>query len=383
MPTLTLSSSAPQLPKTTGRVDVLSPMEGIIERVEHGVRILSPATGRSTRRVLYVNSYGGTSILERIKSGMLPPHHLWGCLELVRKGYEVALAEPLLDFYLYRNPLPHDLRLLTLVRSWLGHDGIIYCGHNVLYWLPFLRLVGAIRCRVVSLIFAREPLNLSRAHDSVIALTSAAADHARKLAPRARIAHLGWGADLSFFPILPYQPEWFLSCGVTHRDHRTLSVAAFRSQCPVRVISSNLPKELSWPDSVSLVTSAEKDLVVTFQELLFQQYCRATASLVILKNDPIEYTAVGMTNVIEAMAMSRPVIVTRTGALPTEIDVEATGCGLFVPPDNPEALAEAMQWLTDNPERARTMGETGRALCESHYNIVRYANQLDELFASL
>ena len=77
------------------------------------------------------------------------------------------------------------------------------------------------------------------------------------------------------------------------------------------------------------------------------------------------------------------VIVTRTGALPTEIDVEKEGCGLFVPPNDDRALADAIDRISSDPEEARRMGERGRALCESHYNIVRYADQLHDFFNSL
>jgi glycosyltransferase involved in cell wall biosynthesis len=117
--------------------------------------------------------------------------------------------------------------------------------------------------------------------------------------------------------------------------------------------------------------------------LLHEYYGPCAASLIILKNDPVQDTAVGMTNLIEAMSMGRPVIVTRTGALATEIDVEKAGCGLHVPAANPEALAEAMEELTNNPGRAQAMGEAGRRLAERRYNIDRYASELHKFFQSL
>src|SRR6267142_1512600 len=140
---------------------------GIVEREEEGMIVLSPAQGRPSRRVLHVNSYGGRDVWERIKQGLLPGHQLLGCLELVRKGYEIALAEPIPDFYFYRKPLPHDLRLLRMVRKWLGKDGIIFCGHNVLYWIPLLKKLGAIKSPLVSLLYAREPLDLASAHTGI------------------------------------------------------------------------------------------------------------------------------------------------------------------------------------------------------------------------
>src|SRR5262245_21722216 len=69
----------------------------IAERSEDGLTVLSRENGRPIRRILYVNSYGGKQMLAKVKTGVLPPHHFWGCFELVRKGYEVALAEPLPD----------------------------------------------------------------------------------------------------------------------------------------------------------------------------------------------------------------------------------------------------------------------------------------------
>src|SRR5215471_18950461 len=114
----------------------------LVESRLDGHVLLSSGTGTLNRRLIYLDSYGGLKVWEKIKGGDLPPHHLRGCIELARMGYEVLLAEPLPDFYLHRNPLPHDLRLVRLVTSWLGPDGVVFCGHNVLYWLLFLKKLG-------------------------------------------------------------------------------------------------------------------------------------------------------------------------------------------------------------------------------------------------
>ena len=367
--------------------EVRSVTDGIVEREEQGVLVLSAVGVRTYRRVLYVNHTGGRSLWSKVKAGLVPPHHLWGCLQLVQMGYEVALADPLPDFYLYRNPLPHDLKLLRMIRSWLGPEGIVYCGHNVLYWIPLLKQLGAVRCRVVSLLYAREPLQQARGHSGIIALNPAAEAQARRLAPRAKVAHLGWGVDLNFIPTLPYHPEWFLSCGITHRDFGTLSAAATRCRCPIRVICPGIPPDLQWPSNVRLIDGGRgwntDDKNVSYRELLHDHYARCTASLIILNHDPTEYTAVGTTNLLEAMAMARPVIVTRTGALPTEIDVEKAGCGLHVPPEDPAALAEAIKAMAGDPRRAQAMGEQGRRLAEGHYNVARYAAALHRFFESL
>jgi len=101
----------PPSQRTNGSV-----LEGIVERREHGVIILSPATGRPFRRVIYTNSYGGEDIFGKIKAGLLPSHHLWGCFELARKGYEVAIVEPI-------------LRVLQLLCE--NHNSLLQVGHHI------------------------------------------------------------------------------------------------------------------------------------------------------------------------------------------------------------------------------------------------------------
>ena len=360
---------------------------GIVESRERGIVILSSAAKTPFRRIIYLDSYGGASVWEKIKSGDLPPHHLRGCLELVRMGYEIALAEPLPDFYLYLNPFPHDLRLLGMVRNWLGRDGIVFCGHNVLYWLLLLKKLGFIGCQIVSNLWAREPLNLASAHSGIVALTPAGAEQAKKLAPKVKVKTLGWGADLSVYPRLPYRPEAFFSCGIALRDFKTLSIAAARCRQSIEVLCPGLPEDVSWPSNVHVIDSGRgwnfENKRVSYDQLLHNHYARCAGSLIILKKEPLEYHAGGFTEIVEVLAMARPVIVTRTGALPTEIDVEKASCKIFVPPENPDALAEAIDFLVDNPDTAEAMGQKGRELAERYYNIERYARDLHMFFKTL
>ena len=354
----------------------------ITERIENGLLILSPVGRPPLRRVLFLNSYGGKQLWCEIKAGVMPSHHLWGCTQLVGFGYEVAIAEPLRHFT-RRRPLPHDLALLRAASQWLGPTGILYCAHTLLYWLPLLRKLGILKCRIISLTYAREHLDFANEHDGIIALTGAAADQAAKVYPKAKVAHLAWGADLSFFPQLPYSPKVFLSCGATHRDQKTLSKAAQLSSSKIRVIAKELPPRITWSSNVEILSGGSDAKQISFQELLHQHYRDCAASLIILDHDPQEMTAVGMTNLIEAMAMRRPVIATKTGALPSEVDIEKDGCGLFVPSSDPKALAEAMTIIERDPLSARRMGDNGALLAKTRYNIQRYSQQLHSFFCSM
>ena len=381
MQTGVTGGARPELPPSPG-----SALCDIVESHRDGSIVLSLADRNPSRRVLFVNLYGGVSLWEKVKNGTMPPHHLWGCLQLVRMGYEVALAKPIWNFNPYRH-FAHDLALLRMARGWLRPDDILYCGHNVLFWIPLLRHLGLVRAHIVSMLYAREPLPFGGAHRGVIALNPAAAEHAKKLAPGAKVAHLSWGADLAYFPRLPYAPQWSFSCGITHRDHRTLSRAAAICRCPIRVICPGVPEGIEWPSNVDVIDGGRgwnfEKAVVSYEELLHTHYAGCAASLICVTKDPAEYTACGFTNVIEAMAMGRPIIMTRTGAVPSEIDLEDAGCGLHVPPEDPPALAAAIKALYEDSSRAQAMGQKGRQMAETQYNIERFALDLHAFFESL
>ena len=376
-----ISSRSTQSPQPIASID------GIREQHDRGLIILSPASGRPLRRILFVNGYGGAAVWEKVKQGLLPTNHLWGCIQLVRMGYEVAMAEPIPDFNPRRRPLPHDLKLFRAVTGYLQRDDIVYCAHNRLYWIPFLRSLGLVRRHIVSLLYAHENLDHARAHSGIIALTPAAAEQAARLAPHAKIVHLGWGSDLSFYPPLPYRPEAFLHCGISGRDFKTLSAAAKLCPHPIRVITAWPVAGYNWPAHVTLINGGSghnhENKKVSYQELVDQHYSRSAASLITTVANPAKNHAFGFTNLIEAMALAQPIIQTRTGALADEIDVERQGCGIVIPAEDAEALAAAMNTIMEDPVRAAEMGRRSRELCETHYNIDRFSADLHKLFSSL
>jgi hypothetical protein len=169
-------------------------------------------------------------------------------------GYEVALAESIGDF-VPRRPLPHDLRLLRLATSWLRNDDIIYCGHNVLFWMPLLKKLNLLKRSIVSLLFARESLAFAPQQSAIVALTPVAEAQARRLAPKTKVVHLGWGVDLAVHPWHVYTPEYFLHCGIAGRDFPTLAEAAANQPHRVKLVSSWPAAGVTWPPNVEIATS--------------------------------------------------------------------------------------------------------------------------------
>ncbi|MFZ5909288.1 MAG: glycosyltransferase family 4 protein [Chloroflexota bacterium] len=106
----------------------------------------------------------------------------------------------------------------------------------------------------------------------------------------------------------------------------------------------------------------------------------ADACIAILK--PLdEYKTTYPNKVFDYMAAGRPVILAIDGVI-REV-VEAAGGGLFVPPGNPSALAEAIRALAADRERARQMGLAGRGYLEQRFSRAAIGEQLVQLLGEL
>lgn len=82
--------------------------------------------------------------------------------------------------------------------------------------------------------------------------------------------------------------------------------------------------------------------------------------------------------VIEALAAGVPVVQPRHGGFP-EI-IEATGGGLLCEPNDAKSLADALEQLLRDPDRARALGETGRKAVSEHFTAEAMARRTLAVF---
>jgi starch synthase len=95
---------------------------------------------------------------------------------------------------------------------------------------------------------------------------------------------------------------------------------------------------------------------------------------------PSVYEPLGIVN-LEAMACGTAVVGSRTGGIP---EVVADGeTGLLVPPGEPPALAEALNALILDPDRAAAMGQAGRKRAVAEFGWAAIAAQTAALYAEL
>jgi alpha-maltose-1-phosphate synthase len=95
---------------------------------------------------------------------------------------------------------------------------------------------------------------------------------------------------------------------------------------------------------------------------------------------PSLYEPLGIVN-LEAMACGTAVVASRVGGIPEVVDDGETG--LLVPPDDPAALADGLNTLLGDPDRATWMGQRGRKRAIAEFGWPAIAAQTATLYAEL
>lgn len=95
---------------------------------------------------------------------------------------------------------------------------------------------------------------------------------------------------------------------------------------------------------------------------------------------PSVYEPLGIVN-LEAMACGTAVVGSCVGGIPEVVDDGVTG--LLVPPDDPAALADALNALLRDPDRARAYGEAGRARAVGEFSWSTIAAETVALYREL
>ena len=84
--------------------------------------------------------------------------------------------------------------------------------------------------------------------------------------------------------------------------------------------------------------------------------------------------------VVEAMAMAKPIVATKVGGI---LEILKDGeTGLFIPPKDPESLAEKIIYLLQNEEKARYLGEKAKEESK-RYDINNYVEKLGKSYLEL
>jgi glycosyltransferase involved in cell wall biosynthesis len=82
---------------------------------------------------------------------------------------------------------------------------------------------------------------------------------------------------------------------------------------------------------------------------------------------------------LEAMGCGLPIVGSDIPAIRNILQHGSASGGLIVPPEDPRALAEALQSLLDNPDLRRDLGRNARRNVEERFSIESVGQQLDQM----
>ncbi len=165
------------------------------------------------------------------------------------------------------------------------------------------------------------------------------------------------------------------SAGLEFRDYPTL-VEAVRD-LDVRVVlaaASPWSKRDDSSEGIDIPANVEVDRL-GFEQL---RTLYAEADLVVVPVVETDFQA-GITTILEAMAMAKPLICTRTTGQTDTISDGVTG--VYVPPGDVEALRSAILRLLDSPDERRRLGAAARSWTVEHADIEVYASRLADIVA--
>jgi glycosyltransferase involved in cell wall biosynthesis len=170
--------------------------------------------------------------------------------------------------------------------------------------------------------------------------------------------------------------------GLEHRDYPTLLEA-------VRGLPVDVVIAAASPWSKRGDTTAGRDIPENVTVRRFNQYdlrqLYADSEFLVMPLYDVPFQA-GVTAILEAMAMRRAVICSRT---PGQTDVIVEGeTGLYTPPGDAPSLRAAIEGLLARPDAANAgdggrMGRAGRRLIEQEMNLDVYVRRLAEHARSL
>lgn len=270
----------------------------------------------------------------------------------------------------------------------------IYCISGRLFWIPLLKKLGFIKTKLLILIYRLPPptpfwklhdLHHSRfmlsTYDGINCLTSYTQKKLKSLlTPKTNIEFLEWCTDTVFYSKnCTDKKSYFFSSGKTNRDYRTLIHAA-QINCNLQfVVIGHFTEELLnlVPTNMKIIGSAanQTDTAISYSELK-EYYSKSIAVCIPLNDDPED--TCGYTELLESMAMGKPVIKAKTGCL--DVNIEDKNVGYYYEPHNPHDLSDKLRLIYNNPATAERFGQNGKKLVDEKYNLNAYSSRLKKFF---
>jgi len=343
----------------------------------------------ATTRVAYVFPNSRRELIAQCAAGTAPDTHLLGLNQLARLGIEAEAREPALDrrasflptrvrWHLRELPLPWELRdvdvAFTPLANLIPLVGKLRGGRPPVLVYNFglntiLRRAGAARRRFLTHALrstARVVCLGPSQRDELLELTRFEPEH---------VAVALHGVDHGFFaPDDALRERLVIAIGRDlARDYPTLFRAV--ASLDARVVCVALPRNVAGLDVPANVEIRARIPYAELRDL----YRSATVAVVALRGAgfPFGSEGSGVSAMLEAQASATPLVATDRPIVRDYLDDGEAG--LVVPPEEPDALREAIRRVLDDPGFARSLADAGRRRVEAEHTMDDMAARLAPL----
>ena len=143
------------------------------------------------------------------------------------------------------------------------------------------------------------------------------------------------------------------------KDARLLVVGRGKTEEPLKAMTENLGLE---NNIVFLPVVNQVDAILPILDIFVM---------------PSRQEGLGL-SVMEAQAQGLPVVASKVGGIPSLIEDGTTG--ILVPPENVDALAEALMYLIENPDQAKQIGQRAKIFAKENFSVGRMIDQTYAVF---
>ena len=309
-------------------------------------------------------------------------------LRFALKSIKVALTERYDIVFATTTPL--TAAIPGIFARWLRRKPFVFEVRDL--WPELPRAMGVITNPVVLWLMERLEWAAYKSAHRLIGLSPGIVDGIARLGiPRDRIAMIPNGCDLNLFgntEAKPWRPKGVKDSdlmavfagthGMANGLDAILNAAVILKQVKRDDIKLVLIGQGKLKDQlIERATKEQLDNVIFHESVNKDRIAGLMAStdigLQILANVPAFYYGTSPNKFFDYIASSLPVLNNYPGWLAEKI--QEYKCGLTVPPENPQAFADALVEFADHREILPTMGAAGKKLAQEQFDRTQLAQQ--------
>ncbi|TVZ27523.1 glycosyltransferase involved in cell wall biosynthesis [Gillisia sp. Hel_I_86] len=347
--------------------------------------------------------YSLDEALEYLENGgdLLPLHHVWCYDQFKKEGYEVLFIENKpsgilgkIGKFIKIDNLQQQLQVIRRAKEYdvifdpFMQFTFLIALFKIFYLFKKPILTIAQRAYVVN---KKNPLKRARQYltryvyfkgiDKIVFINQSIFIESKKHKIEGNTDYLRfWGVDHYFFQnynraqVEPPHLDFIYSTGGSGRDYNTLLKSFKNINFDLHITARpNFESELKTeiPSNVYVDNSIIPGLTSTGQ--LREEYYNCLAVAIPLE-ETSSFSPFGSTVVFEAMAAGKAIIATDNKAYPFNIEKE--GIGILVDYYDETGWEKAINFLINNPQKAKEMGEKGQRLSCDIYNYSAFSNEI-------